>query len=252
MHCPNADSLLEHRITSHQNPELDYYLCPRCGGYWLSGFDANFLKSTDLKEVSHPTRGPLAMQGVPLRNVICPVCGKTLEAAHGENIPPDVLCFRCPAGHGFFFPFGELKKFKQAQEAKLAYHKLWQIPLSSVAGSLLMTIVGLILSGGLILGVIEGQRQQTITSQAKESIVTQRVYLDSANRAATFVVQTSFPTTLYLSLKRRGLLRLATADGYSHVLRLTGLSPGIYDYFFSFQKASKTLKTESYFFSLKD
>lgn len=72
----------------------------------------------------------------------CPQCLRPLERTTEDNIPPDVTAFRCSDSHGYFFPAGELRKFKESQEAKIAYHERWHVPLTSVASAILMTVVG--------------------------------------------------------------------------------------------------------------
>ncbi len=243
MHCPKGDNNLIEKSPRHDGAALHYLECPTCRGHWLSAFDANYIKSINLPD--DYTRGPLTKQGVPLENS-CPQCRKNLERATGDNIPPDVLAFRCPDGHGYFFPAGELKKFKEAQEVKLAYHKQWQVPLSSVASAMLMTLVGLILSGGLIAGVIEGQKQQTITSQAADMIISHKAYADS--QAVTIIALTTEPVILTAIVD--GIeYQMIAPDEKSHVVRVTNLVPGGHQYRFRFQKEGKVLASPVYSFS---
>lgn len=241
MHCPAGDNLLISKSPQHDGLSLHYLFCPGCGGHWLSSFDANYIKSIDLTH-------ELATKGLAFRGYGCPQCRKSLERATGDNIPPDVVAFRCPDGHGYFFPSGELKKFKEAQEAKIEFHQRWSIPLSSVASTLLMTLFGLILSGGLVAGVIEGQRQQTITSQAEEIIRSQKAYVDETKPSATIIALTTEKTILTVVLDGKEYPMLAP-DGRSHVVRITNLTHGEHHYFFRFQKSGVDLQSASYSFS---
>lgn len=241
MRCPNGDNILVEKSPVHDGMSLHYLFCPSCFGHWLSAFDANYLRSIDL-----PNSPALpASQGTPFRSYACPQCRRKLERATGENIPEDVLTYRCPEAHGYFFPTGELKKFKEAQEVKLAYHTKWRVPLTSVASALLMSLFGLILSAGLVLGVIEGQRQQTMTSQAEELITSHKTYSD--NHGATIIAITSQPVDLTAVVNGKDYPMLAP-DNKSHVVRITDLPPGNHQYRFRFQKEGRTLESSVYSF----
>ncbi len=242
MHCPRGDNLLIAQKPHHTDGlSLHYLSCPTCQGHWLSAFDANYISSLDLTG-----SGLKAPQGLTPFNTKCPQCRKALVRATGDNVPPDVLAFRCPDNHGYFFPAGELKKFKEAQEINIAYHEKWHIPLASVASAMLMTFVGLVLSGGLIVGVIEGQKQQTITSQASELITSQKVYADS--RGVTIIAMTSEKTELMVVVDGQEY-SMTAPDEKSHVVRIAKISPGDHHYFFRFQKDGITLQSASYSFS---
>lgn len=243
MRCPNGDNILIEKTPVHDGMSLHYLFCPSCFGHWLSGFDANYIKNIDIPDLAglHP-----AVQGATLR--YCPQCRKTLVRDTDENIPPDVVVFRCPDSHGYFFPAGELRKFKEAQEVKISYHKHWQVPLSSVASALLMSLFGLVLSAGLVLGVIEGQKQQIITSQAEEIITSQKAYPD--NRGATIIAITAEPLSLAVILDEKAY-PMQSSDGKSHVVRITDLPPGNHQYRFQFQKEGKLLQSPIYSISSK-
>ncbi len=249
MRCPRGDNLLVSRTPSIESGlTLHYLFCPSCGGHWLSAFDANYLKSIDL-----PTTGPSG--SLTPFSTKCPQCRKDLERTTEDNIPPDVTAFRCPDGHGYFFPAGELLKFKVAQETKVTYHKLWNVPLASVASALLATFFGLVLSTGLIIGVIEGQRQQTVTSQAKEVIASQKAYVDSQNQSVTIIALTTEKVTITVVVdgQKYPMLapdaRLPARQGKSHVVRIEKITPGDHRYFFRFQKEGKVLQSSVYSFS---
>lgn len=247
MHCPAGDNILISKSPKHDGLSLHYLVCPGCGGHWLSTFDVNYIRSIDLPD-------DLAIKGQAFRSYDCPQCRLVLERATGDNVPPDVSAFHCPDGHGYFFPAGELKKFKEAQETKIAYHQRWQIPLASVASAMLMTIFGLILSAGLIAGVIEGQKQQTITSQAEETITSQKAYVDTRHQSVTIIALTSEEVALTVVVDGQEYPMLAPDAppagglGKSHVVRITNISPGEHRYFFRFQKEGNALISPRYSF----
>ncbi len=247
MRCPRGDNLLIDQKPRHSDGlALHYLACPTCKGTWLSSFDANYIQSIDLASDETPIQ--LASKNPAFQGYQCPQCRRSLERTTGDNIPPDILVYHCPDGHGYFFPAGELKKFKIAQETKIAYHERWHVPLASVASAMLMTVVGLVLSAGLIAGVIEGQHQQTITSQAEEIIQSQKAYVDSQSQSVTIIALTTEKTVLTVVVDGQEYPMLAP-DGKSHVFRLTNVSGGEHRYFFRFQKGGLFLKSSVYSFS---
>ncbi len=243
MHCPNGDNLLIDKAPKHDGLTLHYLLCLSCGGIWVSSFDANYLKYVDIPASQGES---LRTQGLSLI-LLCPQCRKGLLRATGDNVPPDVVAYRCPDGHGYFFPAGELLKFKEAQEVKIEYHQKWHIPLASVASALLMTMTGLIISAGLIIGVIEGERQQTITSQAEEIIKSQKAYVDQTNRAVTIIALTAEPIALTVVVDGKEHPMLAP-DARSHVVRITNIAPGDHSYFFRFHKERERIESPIFSF----
>lgn len=181
--------------------------------------------------------------------LICPSCGFKLKRATGASIPDNVLAFSCPHGHGFYFPAGELSKFKVAQEAKIEYHRAWEIPLPSVAATLLTGLAGMILSAGLVLGVISGQREQTVVSRASEIISFERAYVSAPAKSVTFIVSTTAETVLTVHIKQTAFpVPLQTTDQKSHVARVTGLTSGSYDYYFTFEVGGKPLRSQDHSF----
>lgn len=237
MQCPHLDGELE----THAAP---YYSCPTCGGKWLSTFDANYIKGSDITDEEAGLKEPLK---APRR---CPVCQKFLARVTGENMPPDVLAFRCPTGHGYFFPKGELGKFKAAQEVKLEYHKRWQVPISSLAMTLLTGFVGVVVSVGLIVGVIEGQKVQNLKSQAKAVIVSQNTYISGQSVIISATTSENLILTANISGPQNLTQQMTTTDNRTHLVTLFNLPPGSYNYYFSYVKNNKTVSSDTYSFQI--
>ncbi len=245
MTCPHLDGELEsHVIPTSGGSVFTYFSCPTCQGKWLTTFDANYIKGSNIADEEATGREPLK---APRR---CPVCQKFLARQTGENIPPDVLAFRCPTGHGYFFPKGELAKFKAAQEVKLEYHKRWQIPISSLAVTLLTGLFGIVLSVGLVVGVIEGQRVQTTRSQARGVIVSQNTFVSGESAIITATTSEITSLTVTISGPQQLVQQMNTTDGTTHLLTLINLPSGTYTYIFSFVKNTATMRSETYSFSI--
>lgn len=248
MHCPRHDNLLIDQKPRHTDGlSVHFLVCPTCYGKWLSSFDANYIQSIDLADDDWPIQ--LNTENQASHDYACPLCRKTLERSTGENIPPDVLVYHCPDHHGYFFPAGELKKFKIAQEVKIAYHQRWNVPLASVGNALLMTFVGLIVSVGLIVGVIESQRQQTIATQAEEIIISQKTYTDPEKHAVTIIARTTEKVTLTVTVDNKEYSMLAP-DRQSHVVRIEKITPGKHTYYFHFESGNHILRTQEYSFGV--
>ena len=65
-----------------------------------------------------------------------------------------------------FFPAGELAKFKTAQNAKVTYHKLWNIPLPSVS-NVLLAAVAVIMIGSITAITISIQKNKRPSPRPK-------------------------------------------------------------------------------------
>lgn len=252
MTCPRGDGeLIEKTVNRPGDTSLKYWVCNTCGGQWLRAFDANFLRSGDIagkSVVNQPLLRPLV--DFPASSVfICPVCGFRLARVTGQNIPENVTSWNCPHGHGYFFPQGQLFKFKVAQEAKIAYHKAWEIPLPGVSSTLLTAIVGIILSLGLIFGAVEGQRQQIILTQAKDNITYNHVSVSKDDKSIIFMVNTAVKTTITLHInKLQFTSQMQSADKKSHTLRITNVPNGEYNYYLTFPVSGKELRSEDFSF----
>lgn len=242
MLCPRHDSQLIPRTPLNPTEfSVHYLFCPNCHGHWLSAFDANYISSLDLSDDTLAGCNPVG-------NFICPQCRKSLERTAGDNVPPDVLAYHCPDNHGYFFPAGELKKFKEAQEVKLSYHKQWHVPLSSVASAMLMTLFGLLVSVGLVTGTLEGKRQESARVQAEGIISTHRYYVDQSTNSVTIIALTIEPVSLTLVVDGVDYPMIGP-DLQSHVFRLTGLSAGMHQYGFRFTKNNTVITTKPEQFS---
>ncbi|MBI5619676.1 zf-TFIIB domain-containing protein [Candidatus Gottesmanbacteria bacterium] len=249
--CPNRDGFLKTYTTTGKNGlPLTYHRCPHCRGFWLSGFAANFLMDTDL-ESAHPVHHPTTRRASDIRfTPLCPECKAPLHQTHGDNIPAHVTPFRCTAGHGYFFPAGELSKFKTAQQAKIAYHKLWNIPLPSVASILLASLAVLLVS---ITAMVTAIRQkQSMESQA-QSVFKSQTAFPSPQGTVLFVTTTNSPSTatLFVPSWNNYHIVMDTTDGLTHTTTVSTIPPGTYRYFFTITINGKTVQTEMFEFSAR-
>ncbi len=218
---------------------ISYHVCPKCLGHWLTGFDANYLNEVDtVEKFARPFPSDIILH--------CPTCQKNLEKVHGDAIPPEVTVFHCPDSHGYFFPIGQLTKFKKAQETKISYHKLWHIPLPPLQSVLLASIIIFLGISGVTVYMKIGQTQTT-QSQAKDVIAFQQVIVSSGDNTLLFLVRTNEITTITLHGDTLNTSQeLETTDGLSHTLRLSLTTRGTLQYYYSWTKQGKDFQSKNY------
>lgn len=229
MQCPVRHAeLISHTTQGENNLAITYATCPVCRGYWMDSFAANFIKLSS-KELGAV---PATLSG---QTFVCPVCTKSLVRATGENIPDGVWVYQCPQHHGYFFPTGQLAAFKNAQQTKIAYHKLWHIPMPSVASILLGGLVLLILSGGLAVTFTGLQQRQTTESQAKQILEHSAVYTAADGTTVLVTATTAVDATLTVHIPGLDNLTapLSTTDKRTHQLTVIHVQPGTYQYYFT-------------------
>ncbi len=239
MQCPNADGELEQKIHQKEGLVITYHQCPVCDGSWLDAFNTNYLSTEDLA-----SKG-VAFKGSPAAAPpICPQCEELLIMTHGDNIPQDVQTWKCPNDHGYFFPKGELFKFKKAQEAKINYFKLWNIPLPSVASVLLAAFIFFIVS----LSLVNIGQRQIYQLQAQNILKSQEAFV--ADTSVTIAATTTIKTTATLHVGDF-MQTMQTKDNILHTLFLSHLTPGTYEHYFTFIIDGKTVRSNTFIFSIQ-
>ncbi len=247
MQCPLSDAeLISHTTHGENNLTVSYSTCPTCHGHWMSSFAANFIKLSPDERIGAKLIHP------PGVNLKCPVCQQTLIRAAGDNTPDTVLVYRCPDHHGYFFPSGQLAAFKNAQLTKIAYHKLWNLPLPSVASVLLAGFLFLIVGGGLVTTLVALQNKQTATSQARQILVSHHAYVVPEERSVLVSAETSAAANLMLSVPTlHAYSAEMTAKGnFLYTTTLTNVPPGTYTYHYIFTVNGKTVTSEPYAFTM--
>lgn len=233
MVCPQGDGeLIAHTGAGEKGLTVSYSTCPTCRGYWMDSFAANFIKLREEKTEGKRTKGPFT----------CPVCQKELLRKTGDNIPDNISVYHCPENHGYFFPGGELAKFKAAQQAKIDYHKLWSLPLPSVASVLL---------AGLLLFVLVGavQKYQQTTSQARTILTAHHVYKVTAQHEVLIETETAVDATVVLHIGSVST-PMTTTDHRTHLLLLPSVPVGTYTYYFTVIISGKSSDSDHFTFDM--
>lgn len=244
MRCPNGDAELEKHVhTDHQGISITHYRCPRCACFWLDSFSANFIKAHEVNR-TRKTRHSVKIPPIPS----CPICTKKLLLARSDSIPPNVAVWQCPVRHGYYFENGELMKFKEAQETKIKYFKLWNIPVPAVSGFLLASVGFILLSSGFAItinSIITRTHQTTI---AAEIITQQHAIVNSSDRSVLFLVTTRTSGKLLLVIKPKFEhgIEMNSLDGFQHYTRLPLLMPGAYTYYFLTQLNGENITSGEY------
>lgn len=249
MQCPLSDGeLIAHTTSGEKNLTVSYSTCPTCQGYWMTSFAANFIKLAP----NEPHRTGV---NVPLptgMNLKCPVCTKELIRALGENIPDTASVYHCPDHHGYFFPEGELAAFKNAQQSKIEFHKLWNIPLMNV-GSVLLTGLAILIVGGEILTAYEAaQTHQTTTSQATAPFTGAHAYVVPATHEVLFSIVTheDATVTVHVPSMNNTSQVLHSTDHRMHSGIIKNIMAGTYTYFFTYSIAGHTVQSDNYTFTM--
>lgn len=246
-HCPNRDGLLKtYAAAGKHDLPIKYARCPNCRSYWLSSFAANFLNDISIEHESLTTHHFNTTGLAPL----CPDCKMPLTPARGDNIPQGVTAYHCPNNHGYFFPAGELAKFKIAQNAKVSYHKLWNIPLPSVA-SVLLAAVAIIMIGSITAITLSIQKKQTTVSLARELLVSHQAF-SPAPGALFIAATTSVPATVTVTIPsaKPDPIRMESQDRTIHTTTVTTLPPGLYEYFFTISVNGTSTTTDRFSFTI--
>ena len=247
MQCPYRDDALSDRsVTTADGLTLRFAQCGSCKSYWIDGFDANYLKS-DLFTAASPGESPPS-DVMPC----CPECGTALFPAAEESIPRSVTAYQCPRGHGYLFPRQELAKFKAAQEAKISYHRLWNIPLPDMK-SVLLGSLGLVMAIGLGITVFEMQKSRDIRSSAARAITSQTASVSVDTHSVIFSAITGFQTSVVVHIEAlNGFAQtMDTKDQTIHTLTVRDVPNGTYEYYFTVAYAGDLVRSETSVFQME-
>jgi hypothetical protein len=240
MTCPLGDAeLLSHTTQGENGLLISFSTCPVCRGYWMESFAANFIKPNSIDR---------SETGRAASTYSCPICTKPLTRSTGENIPDSVFVYDCPSHHGYFFPTGQLAAFKEAQQVKIAYHRLWNIALPNVSSILLGSFLLLLITGVTILSL---QQKPTTESQAQQ-ILTGHAAYSAADRSAVLISATTSvkaTVTLHIPAFNNFNKPMQTGDNQTHQLTVGTIPAGTYQYFFTINVSGKETTSDTYTFT---
>lgn len=161
--------------------------CLNCGG--------TFFQKNGINRISFETAKKLASEkqssDVSTQDKLCPKDQTTLTPLPSkENIPPDVILFRCVTCEGVFASPDDLVIFKKAQEVKIDYFKLWGIPFASFKSIAVVSFL-LFISVVSFTAILYLQKQNIYQIQAKDMI--KNLFLTTSNQYLFVSFKTSLP-----------------------------------------------------------
>ncbi|KKT88386.1 MAG: hypothetical protein UW88_C0011G0026 [Candidatus Collierbacteria bacterium GW2011_GWD2_45_10] len=161
-HCHQSLSTLEIETSDGHPHSIEE--CLSCGGHLVEPYLANFLTLETARNVDSVIP---KNRTTPIETPVCSKCGQTMPGIKDDSVPQTVTVFTCPNNHGDFFPKNQLFLFKQAQQSKIYYHKLWGIPLKSAFAVLIPVLI--IFSLATLLPSILEQVSSTQETRIKAS-----------------------------------------------------------------------------------
>lgn len=131
----------------------------------------------------------------------CPKDGTVmLPILNSEALPRSVTLFHCKLCNGLFAGATELVKFKEAQQVKVNYYKVWEMPLPRLQSVLIIFMITL-LTGSVYLSVSSINQSAVYQSEASELI--QKVNLFKSGRYILITFRTTTPFTSEIILRNQ-------------------------------------------------
>lgn len=167
MKCPGCGSALTGAPLGPAGETNQSFRCLRCGGFFVNGWLVNRLKADDLEKWPGINADQSSLAA--LASDECPNDTTKMDPFTGETVPPGVEVKHCAKCGWFWFPTNNLFKFKPAQEAKVAYFKLWG-KAADMSALLLPVMAAVVLVFGIGLGVNLIRQQQQTEISASEAV----------------------------------------------------------------------------------
>ncbi len=142
MLCPTCQQPLQTQTLDNQR----LWHCINCGSTFFDENSINRISAKTAETLAANKKIPIN----PPAQLICPRDNIFLLPLDEESIPKHVKLFQCPQCKGLLASPEDLIAFKKAQEAKVNYFKLWQIPLPTLQSVIVISFVGIIFVGFLL------------------------------------------------------------------------------------------------------
>ncbi len=162
MSCPNCHEELEKRVFGNQ----EVLHCKNCGGSFFNENGINRISISQARDLAFDKRGNFIFES----DKTCPRDQLLLEILkNDEAIPPIVKLYRCPECKGVFVYPDHLVIFKQAQQVKLDYFKIWGITMPSIRSVVVISFVA-VFSFSALAGYILLQQGSLAPTQAENVV----------------------------------------------------------------------------------
>lgn len=245
-HCSHHLSSITVDTTDGESCAIDE--CLGCGGHFLLPYVANFLSVETAKNVDSVLP---KTNTVPTTTPVCPKCNQTMSSITDDSVPGNVTVFTCPNNHGDFFPKGQLLHFKQAQQAKIYYHKLWGVPLKSAFAVIIPLLI--VFTVVTAMPTIVKQLHFSQEPRVKASdILTAPLITPISNTQVLISFSTKSPAIASVRFTE-GLgntFVISEVPQTNHLLTVDGLTSGtLYKYVITLNINEKLTTTEEYIFA---
>ena len=198
--------------------------CFKCGGFWADTDTANKLTSRVLSDWRRISIDPRWFSGGSDK---CPLDDMKLTRYSGESVPLNLTAKRCARCGKWWFSGDNLFTFKEAQEAKINYFRLWGSP-GDIRGLLLPVLSLVILLSGLVVGLeLSGERQRVAVPA--QSVITQftAVYTGNGRESIWFKSSEALDIIEYRKVgEAMWIQELVAIDDRGYVVYLVGLDVG--------------------------
>ncbi len=247
MFCPECNHNLQpislkpegfNQITGpYQNkvPTIDIVLdyCPNCGGVWSDAGETNFLQMKQIEPLISSLPNNPAPTNANYQLLVCPKDRQILRIFKRESIPMYLNVLRCQTCGGIWFPQNNFAPFKKAQEAKINYFKLWNIPLPSIYAVLLPVLIFALLIGGLISTITNIRQNQEVRIKASDAI-SQPLTIQPKNYEMLISFTTKETTATKIKYWTEGgsinEVWVSETPKTNHLIKLTNLDNKTYSY----------------------
>ncbi|NTU74130.1 zf-TFIIB domain-containing protein [Candidatus Roizmanbacteria bacterium] len=161
MFCPNCEQQFE-------TLELDKQVvlhCPNCGSSFFEENSINRLSLGSAKKLAKMKKNIVVM-GIEKH---CPKDSSVLTPiVNSEAIPTDATLLTCPTCRGVFAYPDDLVVFKDAQDVKISFFKLWHTPLPSIRAILVLSFFAVVSLGAFGYMLRYTSRNSTSTRASEQ------------------------------------------------------------------------------------
>lgn len=245
-YCKQSLSTLEIQTTDGQTKNISE--CLNCGGHFIDSYTANFISIETARNVDSVLPKSTSL---PALTPTCSICGQIMTSIKDDAVPQTVTVFSCPNNHGDFFPKGQLLLFKEAQQAKIYFHKLWGIPLKSAFAVLIPLFI--VFTAVSVLPSVITQLQSSQENRVKASeILTNPLITPISNTQVLISFSTERPakTTIKFTEGLDQTFTVSEKPSTNHLQNVDNLQPGtLYKYVIIIDSNGRPVTTSEYTFS---
>lgn len=245
-YCKENLSTIEIETSDGQTHTIEE--CLNCGGHFIPSFIANFITTETARNIDSVL--PKA-HSIPAYVPTCYKCGQVMSSIKDDSVPQTVTVFTCPNNHGDFFPRGQLLLFKEAQQAKIYFHKLWGIPLKSAFAVLIPLFI--VFTAISVLPSVMNQISISQENRVKASeILTPPLITPISNTQVLISFSTQKPSKTSIKFTEGSDKTYITSETptTNHLQNVENLQPGtLYKYVIIIDSNGKPVTTSEYTFS---